>query len=231
MDRLHLFEGNMTATQRGQQCKLRRFEGVMSNQILAQVLEEGQMTAPDCGSLCRDIRGKRCPRREAVWKTDYLHTNYSYKNSPVLQDFVGQLVQLAFKADLEGEWGLLEGKEFGKDVFIRNIELHTYEINGRLPQKHHNDTGSLVTVDAMLNDSFKGGEFLTLEGDGTLEQHVFCKGDVCAFPSHKYHCVNPILSGTRHVMVIELWSGPERQCGHRCSQGEGECTHTFYPDS
>lgn len=30
-------------------------------------------------------------------------------------------------------------------------------------------------------------------------------GDAVVFPSHKYHCVQPVKEGTRQVMILELW--------------------------
>ena len=46
------------------------------------------------------------------------------------------------------------------------------------------------------------------------------------FLSHKYHNVLPIRSGKRHVLVMELWNGPEKTCPHRC-ETVGKCTHTL----
>ena len=38
----------------------------------------------------------------------------------------------------------------------------------------------------------------------------------------KYHNVERITSGTRRVLVAELWEGPEKECGHRCT-AVGNC--------
>jgi hypothetical protein len=32
----------------------------------------------------------------------------------------------------------------------------------------------------------------------------------------QYHCVQPVISGRRRVLILELWAGPERRCPHRC---------------
>ena len=42
------------------------------------------------------------------------------------------------------------------------------------------------------------------------------------FLSHKYHCVSPVESGVRNVLVAELWEGDERipEDG-RCDQRHG----------
>lgn len=39
----------------------------------------------------------------------------------------------------------------------------------------------------------------------------------------RYHCVTPVTRGTRHVLVLELWHGGERACGHRCRSFTGAC--------
>ena len=44
--------------------------------------------------------------------------------------------------------------------------------------------------------------------------------------SHKYHSVQPVLSGHRQCMVLELWEGDERSCAHRCTQRFGECDYS-----
>ena len=41
-------------------------------------------------------------------------------------------------------------------------------------------------------DEFEGGSFQTLESDGLLKAHIFERGDVQIFLSHKYHCVEPL---------------------------------------
>jgi hypothetical protein len=51
-------------------------------------------------------------------------------------------------------------------------------------------------------------------------------GDALAFLSHKRHCVQPVTSGVRRVMVIELWCGEERTCAHRCEHHWGDCKHS-----
>jgi len=93
--------------------------------------------------------------------------------------------------------------------------------------KHH-DTGSLVTVDLLLADCFEGGEFQTLERGGELRSWAFERGDANVFVSHKYHCVAPLQSGQRQVLIAELWEGPERTCAHRCvDPGAVPCPHTL----
>jgi hypothetical protein len=49
------------------------------------------------------------------------------------------------------------------------------------------------------------------------------QGDAIVFVSHKHHNVQPVVQGTRHVLVVELWEGEGRTCGHRCERSSGVC--------
>ena len=124
---------------------------------------------------------------------------------------------------------------------LRTIESHEYTNGGQLQRNKHYDAGSIVTIDIMLNDSnneFQGGElsfpqFIDQELDepntsrtNNVDIIKLEKGDMALFLSHKYHNVLPIRSGKRHVLVMELWNGPEKTCPHRC-ETVGKCTHTL----
>jgi hypothetical protein len=37
--------------------------------------------------------------------------------------------------------------------------------------------------------------------------------------------VRPVHRGTRRVLVVELWRGPERRCAHRCLNPVGACDY------
>ena len=79
-------------------------------------------------------------------------------------------------------------------------------------------------------ESFTGGS-LQLSCGGELdnpemETQQFMAGDAIVFPSRKYHCVQPVTSGVRRVLIMELWCGEERNCGHRCEQHWGNCDYT-----
>ena len=76
---------------------------------------------------------------------------------------------------------------------------------------------------------FEGGTFSTLEPDGTLQTHPFERGDLIIFNSHKYHCVQPVTSGERRVLVCELWEGLPRRCARRCRTPWGPCECAFAP--
>ena len=56
-----------------------------------------------------------------------------------------------------------------------------------------------------------------------MQRHAFEQGDALVFVSHKYHCVAPVESGERRVLVIELWEGDEKACPHRCTERSGTC--------
>lgn len=58
----------------------------------------------------------------------------------------------------------------------------------------------------------------------SLKHHPFHVGDALVFVSHKYHCVSELLEGRRKVLVVELWSGKKRTCGHRCDDPMSKCT-------
>ena len=93
----------------------------------------------------------------------------------------------------------------------------------------HYDAGSLITMGLMLAEpgvDFLGGSFVTPEADGSITRHEYQKGDLVVFPSHKYHNVEPVESGTRVVLIAELWRGPEKTCAHRCEKLD-DCDHTL----
>ena len=114
----------------------------------------------------------------------------------------------ASAADDELWGGILKGKA----VNLRCAEYHTVTPPGNLAFERHYDHGSLITIDIMLSDAtaFAGGAFATSEPGDYLLQHPFEKGDLLLFLSHKYHCVSPVESGVRNVLVAELWEGDER---------------------
>ena len=69
-----------------------------------------------------------------------------------------------------------------------------------------------------------GGDFETLNEDLSYTRCPFEMGDAYAFLSHKYHCVRPVRTGVRHVMIVELWEGQAVPCNHRCDVRQGPCT-------
>lgn len=143
-----------------------------------------------------------------------------------------KLMDVARRVDAEQQWHLLEAVaaagESSQNVTPRVVEMHTarpHTVPAALLDEDHYDMGSLITVDVMLSPhgSFEGGAFETLEEDGENQRHRFERGDALVFVSHKYHRVASIHAGVRQVLVMELWSGIERTCSHRCSTRDGRC--------
>ena len=122
----------------------------------------------------------------------------------------------------------LYGNGKRRKLTFRCVELHRSTRNGGLPEKEHYDRGSVVTVDVRLSPegAFSGGEFRTVEADGSIKGHgaSFARpGNAMAFASHKRHHVAPVETGERFVLVAEFWTGEARVCGHRCTQRRGLC--------
>lgn len=155
-------------------------------------------------------------------RVSYLNTAGVFERAlPALRS---KLIAAAFEADAR-HWHVLGGATH--DVVPRCAEYHVSNPPGGLPYPDHFDEGSLLTIDVMLseNGAFDGGQFCTLEADGTLTAHPFQKGDALVWVSHKPHCVEPLTRGQRRVLVMELWEGRERHCGHRCETHWGACYH------
>lgn len=171
-----------------------------------------------------------------AWKVLFLNESNVFAQS--LPELGKKIFQLIEKVDKEEGWnlGLSEAQ-----CSVRVVEYHRQVApSPGLSDIRHYDMDSLVTFDVLLNDDFEGGEFQTLECDGSLTNHTrefpaaeaengtateplqgrgnktIKSGDALLFVSHKYHCVSPVIGGERHVLVIEFWRYPFRGCGHRC---------------
>lgn len=138
---------------------------------------------------------------------------------------------MACAVDEQSGWNLITaGGDFRSGVNIRCAEFHEMKPGGSIPELRHFDVGSLLTIDILLCHTSKdkkdrGGIFQTVEKNDLLQDHKFDVGDALVFVSHKYHRVSKLLRGLRRVLVIELWKGPERNCGHRCDESPLEdCT-------
>jgi len=178
---------------------------------------------PLLGSAGRTSGNQAAAYRQGTWETSYLSTDGLFARArPALRQ---RLLDLAREMDAE-HWNVMSRAT--RPVLPRCVEYHTVEPGGSLPYPTHYDAGSLVTIDIMLSDSsdFRGGEFRTLEPDGSMRSYAFEKGDALCFVSHKFHCVSPLTAGRRNVLVVELWEGVERQCAHRCERHTGECEHS-----
>jgi len=156
---------------------------------------------------------------EDTWSTVF----FNHRLAELLPSIYEKLVAAARQADAAHGWNVLDAER--QSLAMRCAEYHTVHTAGGLPIKKHYDYGSLVTMDIMLSPTsdFEGGVFSTLEEDGELRPHTFERGDLLLFLSHKYHCVQPVTSGTRQVLVCELWEGLARRCNTRCDLPWGPC--------
>eukprot|EP00405_Crypthecodinium_cohnii_P012504 CAMPEP_0206435762 /NCGR_PEP_ID=MMETSP0324_2-20121206/10074_1 /ASSEMBLY_ACC=CAM_ASM_000836 /TAXON_ID=2866 /ORGANISM="Crypthecodinium cohnii, Strain Seligo" /LENGTH=701 /DNA_ID=CAMNT_0053902785 /DNA_START=18 /DNA_END=2123 /DNA_ORIENTATION=- len=177
-------------------------------------------------SLSEELASKEHRKHagSSQWRTRYLHAAGFFKErAPELME---KLKKAALEADLrDGGFGFCKT---APDVQLlpRVVEHHLVEPGGGLPDPTHFDGGSLLTIDVMLqkpNQDFEGGTFCTLEADGSHKPHFFDKGDALVFLSHKAHFVQPVTSGFRQTLVMELWEGDYRRCDHRCTQRTGVC--------
>ncbi len=101
---------------------------------------------------------------------------------------------------------------------MRVVEYHHYIVGGGLTHKFHFDEGSALTMIVMLSRpeiDFTAGTFKTWEADETWMIHDLMQGDCLVIPSHKFHTVDKVTSGTRNVVVIEVWSGEEGKSDQR----------------
>ena len=187
-----------------------------------------------CASSSPASAGKDLSKHDGRWETLYLHSDGHFQRE--CADILAKILREARRAEAAepSMRQVLTGVP-AQDVGCRCIEYHEVRAGGGLPDPHHHDIGSLVTVDVMLSDpasEFEGGDFHTLESDGRMQPHEFARmGDALMFVSHKYHCVQPVRAGLRRVLVLEFWLGPERRCAHRCdTPPQVPCSYSFRPE-
>ena len=174
----------------------------------------------------RETGGAHHGLAKGNWRTTFINQRLPEH----LPDLWSRIMAAWRQADAE-HFGILE--EEGREcLHLRSAEYHVVLPTGNLAQPKHLDYGSLLTIDFMLSDTseFEGGTFSTLEADGTLKEHIFERGDAIIFLSHKFHCVAPVTSGRRNVLVAELWEGLPRQCPRRCSDPFGPCYCKYEPN-
>ena len=163
------------------------------------------------------------PSEAGTWQTTYVHTDQLFQKN--FAPLFKKLRAAALEAD-SAHWGI--AKEAPGELSVRVIEVHEVSVAGALNHPYHFDAGSVVTIDLMLSEDedYTGGEFETLELDGSSNRPNFQQGDVIIFPSHKYHSVQPVQSGLRRVLIMELWFGETRTCPHRCELHWGKCSYS-----
>ncbi|KAJ1458060.1 hypothetical protein M885DRAFT_513764 [Pelagophyceae sp. CCMP2097] len=204
-----------------------RVSGLLDSDEVEAVLSLAISSKSKCGV---HVRGRDAVSGQACWETTYLSTDFVFqKELPQLFD---KLVNAALAVDA-AEWRLCGGAT----LRARCVEHHRVLPGGALKHAEHYDSGSVVTIDVMLSNpeiDFQGGSFVATnvaKGDGAQNADaadadlpaLSAAGDAVVFVSHKHHSVSPVTAGERRVLVIELWVGPARKCGHRCEDAFGDC--------
>lgn len=219
-DAYEVIEKELPHPDLAQKMKVRKVSRFFTDSEISSISHFEAANSSSLGHARRDSSGFK--KLDSNWITSYLHTSGLFRKHH--SEIIEKIIDAAVDADLRENWGLLRGNK--ANLRVRVIELHKVQRGGALPELTHHDRGSLVTIDVMCSDSseFTGGKFCTPEHDGVLKQYTFERGDAMIFPSHKYHCVQPVTSGERRVLVVELWRGEERTCAHRCLHHLGECS-------
>eukprot|EP00927_Polykrikos_kofoidii_P053401 TRINITY_DN4788_c0_g1_i1.p1 TRINITY_DN4788_c0_g1~~TRINITY_DN4788_c0_g1_i1.p1 ORF type:complete len:519 (+),score=55.04 TRINITY_DN4788_c0_g1_i1:35-1591(+) len=127
-------------------------------------------------------------------------------------DVLAKLLNAASQAKKLGGWGEQSGGLLRdikmRHLRIRVVEFWEYEPGGGLVDDYHYDSGSVVTIVCLVNNTdLTGGVFRTFEPNGTHAEHILECGDVLCLLSHKYHNVTPVITGHRQSLVIELFQG------------------------
>lgn len=219
-----IFEPRLVNPAAAQRTKVVRVPGFADDATIAAI--------HDAAAAVRDAAGvvtRSNGLEEGSWRTVF----FNHRLGELLPSLRADLLAAAHAADNEQGWGVLEER---RALSIRCAEYHTVQTSGGLPMQKHYDAGSLITMDIMLSatDQFEGGSFGTLEADGPggrpwMRPQPFERGDLLVFLAHKYHTVQPVTSGTRQVLVAELWEGLERRCARRCNVPWGPCTCALSP--
>ena len=151
-------------------------------------------------------------QQSKLWEVLFLQSQGAV--SSLLPNFIERVTEQVINLDITQQWGF----QLSKGNFcLRVCEYHSQVAPSEaLPDIHHYDQDSLVTVDVMLSDpstDFTGAQIQTLESSGKLCSHTVQQYDALCFVSHKYHSVTPLQSGRRVVCVLEFWRGSaEARC-------------------
>mmetsp|Transcript_8087 Transcript_8087/g.21152 ORF Transcript_8087/g.21152 Transcript_8087/m.21152 type:complete len:297 (-) Transcript_8087:444-1334(-) len=198
-----------------------RVPAFLSPQEISELCE----AAESQGDASRQDIHKRQGAPKGSWFTVFLN----HKLRLLFPSVHDRMFEAAREADMDA-WQLLDSERH--ELAMRCVEYHSVTTGGGIPMKKHHDYGSLLTLDIMLSDpgsDFEGGDFCTVAADGLLQPQTFEAGDLLIFNSHQYHCVQPVTSGLRRVLVSEIWEGLERRCVRRCNVPWGPCECQFQP--
>jgi len=196
-----------------------RLKGLLSREDIEAIHRAGAVIAQQHADSTIDRSAWGQPN--GTWLVTFLNTAGSFETH--LPEVYARIREAAVAVDRE-HWNVTQGVD---SVNYRVAEYHTMQsrldgvpTKGGLHTKRHCDQGSLVTIDVLLTDpaEIDGGVLQTLEADGELRSHEWEQGDALVFLSHKYHCVSELTSGTRNVLVCELWQGTENWTPSRDEQ-------------
>jgi len=222
----HTVEERLPLTAEAQRSRVVRLPKLLSDEEIEKVHRLQREHRHELGTAGRTSDNQAAAFRTGAWETSYLSTGGCFgREAPELRQKL--IAALTAVSEAQG-WRWL--RESSHKVNVRCVEYHVVEPGGSLNFPNHYDAGSLVTIDVMLSDrrDFAGGHFQTLEADGSMLVHDFDRGDAVVFVSHKPHCVAPVTAGQRCVLVMEVWEGDERECGHRCLKHFGHCHHNAW---
>ena len=196
---------------------------------------EGLLSSLDLfasGATERDVLGaaEDCLHASSEHRVVHLHRHGRFQaRLPCVLERVLARVRTADAA----RWRLL----VGRTVHIRSIEWHVYQPGGAVSAPEHRDTGSLLTLSALLTPpaEYQGGQLSFPIGPPSIATCAreaaastarvtandaasnaasdavspsLERGDGVVFPSETRHNVSTLLSGERRSFVIELWEGP-----------------------
>ena len=174
-----LAEQHLPLSAEAQKTNVVRIPGFLSAREVHKIHELYSELKPRLGSAGRTTGNQAAAYRQGKWETAYLSTDGLFAKA--MPELRARLIETAARVDAD-HWQLLPRAV--APVVPRCVEYHTVEPGGSLPFPTHYDAGSLVTIDVMLSDSrdFEGGEFRTLECDGTMRRYPFEEGEYDASP-------------------------------------------------
>ena len=223
-------EKDLPPTRVAQRSRVVSAPGALSAAALAKIEAWHRDHERSLGSTGRTESNGSAAFKTGAWETSFLHTGGLFHRD--CSDVLETLKAAVLRADAATQQPLLAqngGPIDAGELQPRTIERHTVRPGGSLPYPEHHDAGSVYTIDVLLvdPDEFGGGDFSTLEADGSMLEHKFgAAGDAFVFQSHKYHCVAPVTRGKRRVLVVEFWIGEARTCAHRCEHHFAPCDYT-----
>ena len=200
----------------------------------------------------RDAGAKEVVRSNGLKSGSWRTIFFNHQLALQLPQLHTRLLAAAHEADA-ANWGLLDSGRHGVALRCAEYHS-VREAGGLPMANHNDYGSLItMDLMLSPSGDYSGGDFCTKEVDGEMLSHRFERGDLLLFVSHKYHSVRPVtngrrhgserrsslcarrsapnatrpnlvVSGTRQVLVCELWEGLERRCPCRCPQPWGACS-------